>query len=581
MRNTETSLAQRRALLKHIWQWIRIAPLPLTVTLLLRITNAISNGVQPIFIAGFTNALINAEELFLWSGMYLGSIILVLLTDLFNGPTQMWFSNKAILHFQNRILQQAAQTPLIQFLDPDFHDILNRATHGFSDRIISWFQSLLHNIHGIATTWTLISAVLIIGGGMKCVLVLLACSIVISLTRNPIAKLEVEEDRVLSRPRREINAWSELLHQRRCSAEIRLFSIQRWLLSKWTDAYKKLAAYEINLLKKATVWNAIATLTSILGYCSIIFIAADAAHNATAKETAGIFTGLITAAVALQVYFSSIVGGIANLSIQSTILRELIILLDVEDTTREDGVHMTKTDTDSAIELDSVSFIYPRATRQTLKNISVKIKEGETIALVGKNGSGKTTLAYLLLGLYEPDSGNLSFSENNIPTKSAVFQDFVKFRLPIRDNVGFADLNRLHDDAHLKNTLQRAGSTFVQELDTWLGQEFGGIDISGGEWVRIAVARGLFRDSNLIVFDEPTASIDPVEEVNMVSELLKKQDVSRTTIVISHRLGVARLCNRILVLDEGQLVENGTHTELIDKKGLYAEMWNAQARWYT
>ena len=580
MRNTETSLAQRRALLKHIWQWIRIAPLPLTVTLLLRIANAISNGVQPIFIAGFTNALINAEELFLWSGMYLGSRILVILTDSFNQPTQMWFSNKAILHFQNHILQQAAQTPLIQFLDPDFHDILNRATHGFSDRIISWLQSLMHNIYCIATTWTLISAVLIIGGGMKCVLILLACSIVIYLTRHPIAKLEVEEDQVLSRPRREINAWSGLLHERRCSAEIRLFSIQRWLLSKWTDTYKKLAAYEINLLKKVTVWNAIATLTSILGYCSIIFIAADAAHNATAKEAAGIFTGLITAAFSLQVYFSAISGGITNLSIQSTILRELIIFLDVEDTTREDEVHTTKTDTENAIELDSVSFIYPRATRQTLKDISAKIKEGETIALVGKNGSGKTTLAYLLLGLYEPDSGTLSFSQNNIPIKSAVFQDFVKFRLPIRDNVGFADINRLHDDAHLKNTLQRAGSTFVQELDTWLGQEFGGIDISGGEWVRIAVARGLFRDSNLIVFDEPTASIDPVEEVNMVSELLRKQDVSRTTIVISHRLGVARLCDRILVLEEGQLVENGTHTELINKKGLYAEMWNTQARWY-
>jgi len=580
MSNTKIPLAQRRAFVKHIWQWICVAPLPLTVTLLLRIVNAISHGVQPIFIAGFTNALINAEDLFLWGGMYLGSIILILLTDLFNTPTQMWFSNKAILHFQNRILKQASQTPLVQFLNPDFHDILSRATSDFSGRIVSWFQSLLHNIYSITTTWTLISAVLIIGGGMKCVLVLLACSIVIYLTRNPIAKLDVEEDRVLSRPRRERNAWSGLLNQRRCSAEIRLFSIQRWLLSKWTHAYKKLAAYEINLLKKVTVWNTIATLVSIVGYSSIIFIAADVAHNATSKEVAGIFTGLISAAALLQGHFSSIAGGIVNLSIQSTILRELVILLDIKDTAREDEVRTTKTGTENAIELDSVSFIYPRAIRQTLKDISAKIKEGETIALVGKNGSGKTTLAYLLLGLYVPDSGTVSFSQNNKPTKSAVFQNFVKFRLPVRDNVGFADINRLHDDVHLKNTLHRAGSTCVRELDTWLGREFGGIDISGGEWVRIAVARGLFRESNLIVFDEPTASIDPVEEVNMVSELLRKQDSSRTTIVISHRLGVARLCDRILVLDEGQLVENGTHTELIEKKGLYAEMWNTQARWY-
>jgi len=581
MRNPEIPLAQRRAFLRHIWEWVRVAPLPLIVTLLLRIANAISHGAHPIFIAGFTNALITAEDLLLWGGMYLASIILGVLTDLFNEPTQLWFSNKAILHFQSRILQQAAHTPFIEFLDPDFHDLLNRATHDFSGRIVSWFQSLLHNIHSLATTSTLISAVLIIGGGLKCVLVLLTCSIVIYLTRNPIAKLEVKADRVFSRPRRERNAWSGVLHQRQSSAEIRLFSLQPWLLSKWTHAYKKLADSEIHLLKKVTVWNAIATLTSILGYSSILFIAADAAHNATAKEVAGIFTGLITAAASLQVYFSSIAGGIANLSIQSTLLRELVLLLDVEHIPREDKGQTPKKETASAMELDSVSFIYPRATRETLKNISAQIKEGETIALVGKNGSGKTTLAYLLLGLYQPDSGILSFSKNDRPAKSAVFQNFVKFRLPLRDNVGFADVNRLNDDAHLKNTLHRAGSTFVDELDTWLGHEFGGIDISGGEWVRIAVARGLFRNSDLIVFDEPTASIDPVEEVNLVRELLRKQDVSRTTIVISHRLGVARLCDRILVLDEGELVESGTHAELIDKKGLYAKMWNTQAGWYT
>ena len=103
--------------------------------------------------------------------------------------------------------------------------------------------------------------------------------------------------------------------------------------------------------------------------------------------------------------------------------------------------------------------------------------------------------------------------------------------------------------------------------------------MSGGEWLRLAVARGLFRQSQFVVFDEPTAAIDPVAEVEMIRELLTK-DASRTTLVISHRLGVARLCDRILLLDEGQLVEDGTHEELLAIDGLYAEMWNAQASWY-
>ena len=154
-----------------------------------------------------------------------------------------------------------------------------------------------------------------------------------------------------------------------------------------------------------------------------------------------------------------------------------------------------------------------------------------------------------------------------------------KFLLPVRDNVGFADLNRMQDDTRMRHTLDRAGSTFAQELDTWLGHEFGGRDVSGGEWLRLAVARGLFRQSQFVVFDEPTAAIDPVAEVEMIRELLTK-DASRATLVISHRLGVARLCDRILVLDEGQLVEDGTHEELLARGGLYAEMWNAQASWY-
>ena len=580
MTNTKRHLAQRRALLKHIWQWMRVAPLPFTVILLLRLINAISQGAQPIIIAGFTNALINGEGLFLWGGLYLLLTALGLLTDTFKQPLSLWFSNKAILHFQNAILQRASEISLIKFLDPDFHDTLTRATHDFSQRVVNWVQTLMFSIYNITTIWTLIGAVLIIGGDMKCVLILFASSIITLLTRQPIAKLEIQQDRALARPKREQVTWAALLCERQSSAETRLFGIQHWLLSKWTDVYKKLATHEIFTLKKMTAWNAITTLTTASAYCSVIFIAAVAAHNGREKEIAGIFTGLITAAVALQAHLYLMADTLGNLVKQSTILRELTTLLNTKDTPRGNKVGTTKSNTDTGIEMDALSFRYPRAGKETLKDITAEIKKGETVAIVGKNGSGKTTLAHLLLGLYTPDSGTLRCLENNTRTKSAVFQNFVKFRLPIRDNVGFADVNRMHDDTHLQKTLNRVGSPFADEPNTWLGQEFGGLDISGGEWLRIAAARGLFRDSPLIVLDEPTAAIDPIEEVEMIRQLLSKKEDSRTTLVISHRLGVARLCDRILVLDDGHLVENGTHADLLDKNGLYAQMWNTQAAWY-
>ena len=590
MRNTNT--LPRRTVLRLIWQFIRIAPFPLCVTLLLRLINAGNRGFSPIIIAGFTNALINAEGLFLWMGLYLVLMTLEILTDVFNGVTQMWFSNKAVLHFQEDLLRQAGQTPLLRFLDADFHDNLSRATQGFSERVVSWFQSVLDNIHSIASVCGLLGAVFVISSDIWCMVALLVSSSIILLTRKPIANLELERDRASARPNRTQTAWSSRLYERINSPEVRLFTLQRWLLSKWEDAYHQLATVEIGSLKRRTAWNALANLSSVFGYCVIVFIAARTAHNGDPEKIAGIFMGLITAAAGLQGFLSYMARSMGNLAEQSGVLRDLATLFTTQST-QESGVsHTTEKHQDApspaearetTVAMSNLSFQYPSAVTQTLKEITTKIAPGEIVALVGKNGAGKTTLANILLGLYAPDSGTLTFSQgattSEKPTTSAVFQDFTKFLLPVRDNVGFADLNRMQDDNHLRHTLDRAGSTFSQELDTWLGHEFGGRDVSGGEWLRLAVARGLFRQSQFVVFDEPTAAIDPVAEVEMIQELLTR-DESRTTLVISHRLGVARLCDRILVLDEGQLIEDGTHEELLAMGGLYTEMWNAQASWY-
>ena len=591
MRNTNT--LPRRTVLRLIWQFMRIAPLPLCVTLLLRLINAGHRGFSPIIIAGFTNALINAEGLFLWMGLYLVLMTLEILTDVFNGVTQMWFSNKAVLHFQEDLLRQAGQTPLLRFLDADFHDNLSRATQGFSDRVVSWFQSVLANIHSIAGVCGLLGAVFIISSNIWCMLALLVSSSIILFTRKPVARLELERDRAAARPNRTQTAWAARLYERVNSPEVRLFTLQRWLLSKWEDAYHQLAGVEIGSLNRKTAWNALANLSSIFGYCVIVFIAAQTARSGDPEKIAGIFMGLITAAAGLQGFLSYMARSMGNLAEQSGVLRDLATLFTTQSTKegstsrttkeKQEGPSPASETGEMTVAMKDLSFQYPSAATQTLKKITAKIAPGEIVAIVGKNGAGKTTLANILLGLYAPDSGTLTFSQgattSEKPTTSAVFQDFTKFLLPVRDNVGFADLNRMQDDNRMRHTLDRAGSTFATELDTWLGHEFGGRDVSGGEWLRLAVARGLFRQSQFVVFDEPTAAIDPVAEVEMIRELLTK-DESRTTLVISHRLGVARLCDRILVLDEGQLVEDGTHEELLAMDGLYAEMWNAQASWY-
>ncbi len=237
----------------------------------------------------------------------------------------------------------------------------------------------------------------------------------------------------------------------------------------------------------------------------------------------------------------------------------------------------------AGFRLQGVRYRYPGASQDALRGVDAEVPADQIVALVDANGAGKSTLAALVLGLLTPAEGTvrLDGSSTEQTRSSAVFQDFVRYTLPVRDNVGFGALERLAADSELRVALRQSGSHLADgDLDAWLGPEFDGQDLSGGEWLRLAVARGAVANPGLIVMDEPTAAIDPLAEVDLVRRLLALGRV-RTAIVVSHRLGIARAADRILVLDHGMLVEEGHHDDLLRAGRLYARMWRAQASWYT
>ena len=592
MTNLKTETVSRRAIWGMFFRFVVAAPIPLLVTVFLRVVNAASFAFAPIIVASFTNALVNGDGVYLWGGMFLLMSGLQILTDTLNHPTHMWLSNRVTLHFQHRLLKKAAEVPMLHFLDADFHDLLSRAHRDFGYRVVLWFRSIHNNVHCLATLVGVLGAVFVIGGGLWCAVAMLASVFIVLLTQNPVVSLEKAKERATVRPRRTQETWAELLTSRSSAAEVRLFAAQRWLMEKWEKSYQALCELEIATLQRIVRWQTLAGLSTVFGYAAVIFIAAYASQNANSDEIAGIFTGLIYASVTLQGFLSTIADALGRLAEQSGILRELAALFTIQpsdivqnnDTPREPEVHTSSAQNTGTIivEMDALSFRYPRADADLLNDITAKIAPGEVVTLVGKNGAGKTTLANILLGLYPPSGGNFHINRSGYKHKgaaSAVFQNFVRFLLPVRDNVGFADIDRIENDAEIREVLLRSGSIFSEDLDVSLGPEFGGRDISGGEWLRLAVARGLFRSCQIVVFDEPTAAIDPIAEVEMIRELLRK-DESRATLIISHRLGAARLCDRILVLDDGRIVEDGTHETLLANGGVYADMWHAQAAWY-
>lgn len=245
---------------------------------------------------------------------------------------------------------------------------------------------------------------------------------------------------------------------------------------------------------------------------------------------------------------------------------------------------------ESDITLERVGFTYPNTSRAALEDVSLMIKKGETIAVVGENGSGKSTLAKLICGIYPPTEGNISYGGREADrytvygAVSGVFQDYQKYQMKLRDNICISQMGRQAEDETLKALAVSAGvkldeDLFPEMLDTMLSREFGGIDLSGGQWQRIAITRGIYRDCWLIVLDEPTSSIDPCEEAR-IYEKFAQITKGRTAVLITHRIGSVKIADKIAVMKGGRLVEFGRHRELLARDGEYARLLKAQEQWY-
>ena len=246
------------------------------------------------------------------------------------------------------------------------------------------------------------------------------------------------------------------------------------------------------------------------------------------------------------------------------------------------------------LDVDGVSFTYPTGTQPVLHEVSLTVHAGEVVALVGENGSGKTTLAKLLAGLYEPQRGTIRWDGADVRdlepdglrrSVAVIFQDFVRFHLRARDNIGLGRVDAADDLPAIRAAAVHADAdeflaALAQGYETVLGPEFvGGTDLSVGQWQRVALGRAFFREAPFVILDEPTAALDPRAEHDLferIGDLL----AGRTVLVISHRFSSVRHADRIVVLDQGRVVETGTHEELVQLGGLYAELFSLQAAAY-
>jgi ATP-binding cassette subfamily B protein len=248
----------------------------------------------------------------------------------------------------------------------------------------------------------------------------------------------------------------------------------------------------------------------------------------------------------------------------------------------------------AGFEFKNVCFHYPGTSRLILNNMNFRLRPGEHVALVGENGQGKTTLVKLLARLYDPTSGVILLDGTDLREYSVeelhkeigvIFQDFVRYDMPARMNIGVGRIDHVDDDDALwaaaeKSRADRLLTRFAGGLDQMLGRRFeGGVDLSGGEWQKFALARAYLRDAQVLILDEPTAALDAVAESEVFARF---DDLSRDkmALLISHRFSTVRKSDRIVVLEDGQIYEEGTHDQLVARHGRYANLFELQAASY-
>lgn len=269
-------------------------------------------------------------------------------------------------------------------------------------------------------------------------------------------------------------------------------------------------------------------------------------------------------------------------------VKDYYYFMDMEEA--EKGTEKLCSDFDS-IKVKQLSFSYPGRKTPAVSNLSFTIKRNEVVAIVGNNGSGKTTLVKLLTGLYQAQKGQIYYGRQNLRSLdpeefykqiSFVSQDFIKYELTVRENIGIGDWKQMENTDKIYMLLHQVGlETFISQasVNQLLGNEFGGRELSVGQWQKLAIARGMMKDSSVIFLDEPTAALDPLMETKVLKMFLKIAR-EKTAIIVSHRIGICKEVDKIIVMKEGKIAEIGNHEKLLAEKGEYYRLYTMQQKWY-
>ena len=489
-----------------------------------------------------------------------------------------------------RLIEKAAQLDLPQFEDANFYDKLERARRQTTNRV-TLMSLVLTQMQDSITVVLLIT-------GMVYFEPLLIILLIVSIIPLFIGETYFNQSgyslvRSWTPERRELDYLRYIGASDETAKEIKIFNLSehlkrrfKALATKYYDANKRLAI-------KRSIWGSILNMFGDIAYYgAYVFIII---RTVGGLLSVGDLTFLSGSFNRLRNMLQAWLTRLSKISESALYLQDYFDFMDMKSKIISNPNSINVPDQiEQGFEFRNVSFKYPNSNVYAVKNLSFTLKAGEKLALVGENGAGKTTVVKLLTRLYDPDEGQIlldgkDLKDYNIASLRAaigvIFQDFVRFYFKAFENVAIGDIDEIDNRAEIVNASKSSLADVVienlpEKYEQMLGKRFtGGIDLSGGQWQKIALARAYMRDAQLLILDEPTAALDARAEFEAF-ERFAALTKGKSAVLISHRFSTVRMADRILVLKNGERVEIGSHQELLDRDGLYAELFNIQARGY-
>lgn len=489
-----------------------------------------------------------------------------------------------------KVMEQAARLDLTTYENPAFHDRLERARVQATDRLVM-IQQIGRLLQQVITT-IVFSAALVIASPWL-VLLMLVGVLPSFLGETHFAFLGYAKNFRQTPAKRQMDYLRQVAGSRDGAKEIKLFGLSQYFSKKFDELARGIYVEDTAFARKKLVVGGLLNIVSTLGYYgAYVYVIWRTIHG---EYSIGYFT-FLTAAIQqansnLQQVFST-ASGIAD---QALFLTDLIEFFKMEPTVKSNpnGLPAPRP-IRTGFEFRNVSFTYPGTNRTVLKNFTFTLQPGERVALIGENGQGKTTIVKLITRLYDPTEGQILLDGRDLREYKledlhheigVIFQDFMRYEMTARENIGVGRIDQDWQQSEIEYAAHKSlADTVVAKLenkyDQVLGRRFeGGVELSGGEWQRIALARAYLRDAQLLILDEPTAALDARSELE-VFERFAELTQGKMALLISHRFSTVRMADRIVVLSGGRLIEEGNHQKLMEAGGLYAEMFEMQAASY-